>query len=430
MTKNKFITNAFILLSGAIITKILGMIIKITTTRYIGLEGIGLYMLILPTFMLFINITTFGFPVAISKLVAENKNRGQKIIFSVIPVSLLLNIILLIIIYLFSPLISNLLHDSRTYYPLLSIAFVLPFISLSSIIRGYFFGKEKMIPHSISHICEQIIRLVLIIVLIPILLKQSLEVAISGVVLVNIISELTSIIILIFFVPKKITMTKKDIMPDKEIIKDVLNISIPTTSGRLIGSIGYFFEPIILTATLAKIGYSSVYIISEYGIINGYVLPLLMMPAFFAQTISSLLIPVISKGYVNKKITYVKHKLKQGFGLSLGIGLLTTIFFISNPDFFLKIIYNTTAGNQYLKIMAPFFLIYYLQIPLTSTLLAVNKAKEAMMSTVIGMIIKILLLYLLSFLKIGLYALLIATIVNIFIVTIFNYLKLRNVFIN
>ena len=75
--------------------------------------------------------------------------------------------------------------------------------------------------------------------------------------------------------------------------------------------------------------------------------------------------------------------------------------------------------------MAPFFLIYYIQVPLTSTLIAVGKAKEAMMSTVTGMIVRIALLYLTSLLRIGLYSLLIASIVNIFIVTIYNYKKIK-----
>ena len=45
---------------------------------------------------------------------------------------------------------------------------------------------------------------------------------------------------------KQITGTiLKEIIPDKNLLKDVMNISIPTTSSRLIGSIGYFFEPII-----------------------------------------------------------------------------------------------------------------------------------------------------------------------------------------
>ena len=59
---------------------------------------------------------------------------------------------------------------------------------------------------------------------------------------------------------------------------------------------------------------------------------------------------------------------------------------------------------------------------------AVNKAKEAMMSTLIGIIIKLTLIITLSYLKIGLYSLIIATIVNIIYVTIFNYRKIKKIF--
>ena len=51
--KEKFIISTIILMIGGFLTKILGMIIKIVMTRYMGAEGIGLYMLILPTFSLF-----------------------------------------------------------------------------------------------------------------------------------------------------------------------------------------------------------------------------------------------------------------------------------------------------------------------------------------------------------------------------------------
>ncbi len=425
MIKNKFISGTIILIIGGLITKLLGMIIKIITTRYIGDEGIGLYMLIMPTFVLFINICQLGFPIAISKLVAEDKRNNKKIIFSVIPLSIVLNIILLIVMLLLSPLISNLLHDNRTLYPLIAIGFVLPFISISSIIRGYFFGKQKMIAHITSHIFEQVIRLILIIIIIPILLKYSLEVAVTGVVLVNIVSELTSIIILIFFLPKKITIKKGDIIPDKGIIRDVLNISLPTTGSRIIGSIGYFFEPIILTFVLLTVGYSNKFIINEYGILNGYILPLLMIPSFFTQAISSALIPVISKGYANKNIKYVKNKIKQAEIISLSIGLFVTVIIMLFPDFLLKFIYNTNQGVDYLRLITPFFLIYYFQVPLTSALQAMNKAKEAMMSTVIGMSIKLILIFGLSLFRMGIYGLIIASIVNIIVVTIHNIVKIN-----
>lgn len=429
MIKNKFISGTIILIIGGLITKLLGMIIKIITTRYVGDEGIGLYMLIMPTFLLFINISQLGFPIAISKMVAEDKTSSKKIIFSVIPVSIIVNIILLLIVLLISPVISKLLNDARTLYPLIAIGLVLPFVSISSIVRGYFFGKQQMMAHITSHIFEQIARLILIVIITPILLSYSLEAAVTGIVLVNIVSELTSIIILIFFLPHKVSINKKDIVPDKKVIKDVLNISIPTTGSRIVGSVGYFLEPIILTFILLKVGYSSHFILNEYGILNGYVLALLMMPSFFTQAIGSALIPVISKGYANRHIDYVKAKIKQGELISLGIGLIVTITIMLIPDLLLKTIFNTNQGIDYLRFMAPFFLIYYIQVPFTSALQAMDKAKEAMMSTILGMAIKIVLIFILSTLRIGLYGLIIASIANIFVVTIYNYVKVKRVLI-
>ena len=425
MIKNTFIKGTIILIIGGLISKLLGMFTKILITRYIGDEGIGLYMLIMPTFLLFINLSQFGFSIAISKLVSEEKRSSKKILLSVTPISLILNIILIFIVISISPLIANLLHDNRTLYPLMAIGLVLPFISISSIIRGYFFGKQKMFAHVISHITEQVVRLSIIIISVPLLLKYNLEAAVVGIILVNIISELTSILILIFFLPKKISIKKEDFKPNKSIINDVLSISIPSTGSRIIGSIGYFLEPIILTFILLKVGYESKFILNEYGILNGYVIPMLMIPSFFMQAISSALIPIISKNYINKNITYVKNKIKQAIFLSIIIGIIVTIPIMIKAEFLLKFIYNTYQGSDYLRFIAPFFLLYYIQVPLTAALQAMGKAKETMYSTIIGSIIKLLLLITLSYLKIGLYGLIIALIVNILIVTIYNYIKLK-----
>ena len=78
MRKEKFIISTIILMVGGCLTKVLGMIIKIMMSRLMGPEGIGLYMLILPTFSLFIGLAQFGFPIAISKLVAEEEKNNKK----------------------------------------------------------------------------------------------------------------------------------------------------------------------------------------------------------------------------------------------------------------------------------------------------------------------------------------------------------------
>ena len=424
--KNTFFKSTLILLIGGFITKILGMIIKIVTNRLVGTEGLGIYMLITPTFMLLITIAQLGFPVAISKLVAEEKNNNKNLVFSIIPFSLIINfIIMLILLFTSKYIANNLLHEPRAMSGLKCIGFVLPFISISSILRGYFFGKQRMIPHIVSNITEDLIRLITLIIGIPIFIKNGVESVVSFIILSNIISELTSIFVLFFFIPKTFKIKKEDVIPRKENIINILGISIPTTSSRLIGNLGYFLEPIILTYFLMKSGYTSNYIVNEYGIINGYVMPILMLPSFFTLAISQALVPVVSKSYSNNNISYTKKKIKQGILFSIIIGIPSTFLFIIIPDIPLKLVYNTNEGIEYMKIMAPIFLLHYFQAPLSSSLQAMGKAKDSMFGTILGVSVKLITLVITCNLRIGMWGLVASTCANIIIVTIYDYSKVK-----
>lgn len=427
MNKEKFIKSTIILIIGGAITKILGMIIKVITTRLIGLEGIGLYMLIFPTFSLFMSLSQLSLPVAISKLVSEEKHNNKKIVFSSIPIILVFDLLLIIIILFSSNYIAtNLLKDSRCYLPILCIGLVLPFEALSNMLRGYFFGKQKMFPHVVSHVIEQLSRLSLTIIFLPKLLELSLIYAVSFLILVNMVSEFISIIILLLFSPKNIKITKEDIKPSKSSIRNILEISIPNTSTRLIGNIGYFLEPILLTSSLLLSGYKMKFITEEYGIVSGYSMPLLLLPSFFTGAISSSLLPVISKAASNNNYSYIKRKLKQAITISLLIGLPITIILFLFPEFFLNLLYNTTRGGNYLRILAFPFLLYYIELPLASTMQAMNKSKEVMFDNIIGITVKTLCLYFLSLLRIGMYSFVIASSLNIIIVTTSHYIHIKN----
>lgn len=424
--KNKFVKTTFILIIGGFITKILGMFIKIIMTRLLGTSGIGMYMLISPTFMLFISIASLGLPVAISKLVAEDKRNNKNLVFLCFPITLIINFIIMIFLILTSDYIANnLLHEPRIKYALICIGFVLPFISISSIIRGYFFGKQKMLPHVISNVTEDVIRLIVIMIGIPIFLIKGIEYALAFIVLSNIISELTSIFILFFFLPKNFKITKKDLTFNKKNIKDVLGISLPTTGSRLIGNIGYFFEPIIMTYFMIKSGYSNEFIVSEYGIINGYVMPLVLLPSFFTLAISQAIIPVISYNYSNGFLNIARKKIKQGIFFSLIIGIPATLIFLFIPEIPLNLIYNTNQGINYIKVMSIICLLHYIQSPISSSLQAMGKANDSMKGTLFGMIIRTIALIIGCNLKIGMWAIIIATSLNIIFVTIYDYSKVR-----
>jgi len=417
MKKSKIIRSTLILMAGGLITKILGMFIRIVMTRLIGLEGMGIYMMIYPTFSLFMTLSQLSFPISISKLVSEERHNNLRLVTTTVPFSLIINLFLMLIIFITArPIACILLNDERCVLPILAIALVLPFDSLSNLLRGYFFGKEKMFPHIISHIFEQIVRLSLIILCIPTLLKINLIYAVSFLVLVNLVSEALSIFVLFLFLPKTVTIKKEDLKPNKKNLKEVLAISLPTTASRLIGNIGMFLEPVLLTTSLLATGHTKAFIQAEYASITGYVFPILLLPGFFTGAISSAILPELSKSYANHDKENFKKKFRLGCLLSLSIGIPVTILYLTSPEILLKTFYHTKEGASYLKILAPFFLLYYLEGPFSTALQAMNKSKNIMIDNLLGMIIKSLAIFIFPFFQLGIYGFIIGEILSLIII--------------
>lgn len=420
--RNKFIKNTFILILGGFITKIMGMIIKIIMTRNISESAMSMYMLTLPTYNLFITIVTFSSPISISKLVSEKKNDLKDILLNAFLISIIISSIASITLLLLSKPITVMLHNNKLYYPILSCFLSLPFIGISSVIKGYYFGENKMHIVVISNFIEQIIRIIMFIIVLPLINNEIY--AVTFIVGSNLLSELVSLVTLSIFLPKS-NISFKDIKINKNIIKEILNISIPSTTSKIIGVISYFFEPIILTNLLLLNGYTNDYISLEYGIINGYTIALLTLPSFFTNAISTSIIPVISNAYKNKNLKLIKKRIKEVIYLSLFIGISFTSIVLLKKEYIMELIYNTTSGVKYINFIAPFFILLYLEGPLSSILQSINKSKCILTSSIIGIIIKYILMIILSFLKFGIYSYIVPMIINIIIIVIINSYQIK-----
>ena len=418
MNKDKFIKSALILIIGGFITKILGMFIRILNTRILGIYGITLYMLVIPTYNLFTSISTFSLPNTISKLIGEEKHSSKLILLSSTLITLLLNILLIIILIISSKYIAcNLLKNSKLYLPILSIILILPFESISNIIKGYFFGKENMIPLVISNIIEQLIRIVITILILPKIYEHNYIYGITFLLLINIFTNIFSLITLFIFLPKEINIRKYD-YPNKPILKKILNISIPNTSNKIFQSIILFLEPIIIISLDKDI-------IPTYGIVIGLIIPLILLPSFFMNAISSSLLPIISKDSIDHNYRSIKKKVNKAFKLSLLIiGSITIILFLF-PDKIMNIIYKTNTHYNYVRILLIPFLINYLDIILEVLMQALNKAKLDFFIDSISSIIRLIILIILLILKYGIYSYIISLSIEIILVFILHLINIK-----
>lgn len=409
---NLLIKNIIILLVSGALAKVLGMLGKIIYTRIVGVNVVGLYTMITPTFMLIISICQFSFPISISKISAEEKYDNKSLLKSAYFVGSIISIILIIILILTSNLIALSLHNKLLVPAILSISAIIPFVMISSVQRGFLHGKEDMLPASITNVTEEIIKIILILFLLPIAISKSDITSVIFLILFNVVTESSNILFMQKAISKNYISNKKGKV-NKKIIKEILSISIPTTSVRLIASIGFFLEPIILTNTLLSSGYSPNYITMEYGIINSYIVPLLSIPSFFSISIASALLPNITKAYANKKYDEFNKKLLKLMFLSMLVGAVCLTIILIFPNEILKLVYNVNFGINYIYLIGPFFLILYMQPTLSVALQAMNKTNKLFLTSTISVIIKYSALYVLGKIGFGMNALIFAMIAGI-----------------
>lgn len=401
---NKFLKGTMILMAAGLITKLLGFINRIVIARVIGAEGVGLFMMSSPTLFLVITITQLGLPVAISKAVAEAEARGErqktkKILAVSLAVTGILSLILTPTLMLISPFLSETLFtDRRTLYPLMAITPIVPIVAVSSVIRGYFQGKQNMKPAAIAQVLEQVVRIALIAFLAKKFLPMGIEYAAAAAMGASVIGELASFIylFLMFKAKKKFRVRKRffqSITDGKKTLGELMNVALPTTGGRLIGSVTWFLEPIVVSHSLLLAGIAAGVATKQYGLLTGYALPLLSLPSFFTHSLSTSLVPEISEANANRNQLMVEYRFQQSLRFVLMAGCLSTVILYVFAEPLMKWFYGTSDGYEFIQFLAPFFLFTYFQGPFSAILQALNLAGAAMINSLIGSVLKILVIF-------------------------------------
>ncbi|MFF2447685.1 stage V sporulation protein B [Neobacillus sp. NPDC058068] len=404
---SKFLKGTFILLIAGLITRVLGFIYRIVLARSIGEEGVGLYMMAYPTFILVVTITQLGLPVAISKNIAEAEARGdyaeiKKILVVSLATTISLSIILTPVIILLAPILATTLFtDPRTYYPLIAIAPAIPIIAVSSVLRGYFQGRQNMRPSAVSQILEQGVRITLIAVMTKAFLPYGVQYAAAAAMAASVLGELLSLVYLMttFKLKKRFPLRKNFFQfahKGKKTFQDLMKIALPTMGSRMIGSVAWFFEPIVVAHSLALAGVLAVNGTKQYGLLTGYAMPLLMLPSFVTFSLATSLVPAISEANSRNNHKLIAYRLQQALRLTFLTGGLAVIVLYVLADPLMQLMYGSTKGSYFIRLMAPFFLFFYYQGPLQAVLQALNLARAAMINSLIGAVVKTAVIFFLA----------------------------------
>lgn len=448
MRKQTFIQGTLILLFAGIINRMLGFIPRIALPRIIGAEGVGLYQLGYPFFIVLVTVITGGIPLAIAKMVAEaeGENRpeqSRKILHTGLALSLTLGILFTIVALLSASWVSSvILTDRRVYYTFVSMTPMIAIVAVSSIYRGYFQGRQNMLPSAFSSVLESVIRIFFMLWFSWLLLPKGIAFAAAGAMLGVTVGEIGGMMALLlqyYYIVKKdknadppadgtavsgsaAESGDQPQRPPDAVLKRLIGISVPVTAGRLIGSFSYLLESIITVRSLALAGIAAAAATAQYGSLQGMVIPLLLLPGVLSSSLAVSLVPSLSEAAARNDLPTIHKRMHQALRLAMvtGAPFAAVMYVLAVP--LCTMMYGNAADTApMLRMMAPFALFLYVQAPLQAALQAMDRPGKALINTLIGAVVKILLILLLaSRPEYGIQGAIVAIIVNSLLVTMLH----------
>lgn len=394
-----FLINGTILTSTSLLMKFAALIFNIYISNQIGSEAVGVFSLVMAVYLFFITVATSGLNIAVTVIVSEkfalNKNQQAiKAIRTCIFFSLLLGIAAGGLILLFSNFItSKCLHNMVSSRPLFYIAIGLPFIAMSSCISSYFATIRKAYKNAISQVFEFTIKMFATIILLKINISNGVEAICISLILADVISEICSFTLIFILYIIDIKLKKlEDIRSFGQRI-NILKIAFPVAVTSYIRSGLSTLKQLIIPTQLEKSGISCSRALSQYGMINGMVLPVITFPTVFTDSYSMLLIPEFSTYLAQKNYKAINYIANKIFKITCAFTMcICSIFFIFSNDLGLAI-YNNIEIGYYFKIFTPFIFFMYMDHIIDCILKGLNKQFGVMCCNILDLSITTCFIY-------------------------------------
>lgn len=436
LKKLTYIQGAFILTLTNLVTGSLSFIYRVFLTRSIGSEGIGVYQLILPLYTLCITLVSGGITTAVSKFIAEQvPTRNYRNMYKIMKIcSILIGIWSLAfctLIFLNAEYLANhVLKDYRAYLAITVFTPAVFFISLSAILKGYFYGIQNVNPPAFIDILEKLIRLVGLMLTTYFLLPYGIEYVCAGAMAAMAAGELISLALLYLSYKIKRTAATVHTRTDStvHIITKVLKMALPLSFSGALTTIMDMIIAIIVPMQLRAAGYSNSDALSLYGQVTGMTMQLLYFPFIIVSSLGVTLVPAIAYSYASGNWVALNKKCNDSLKITSVVAFASTAFFLIFPWELCRIFFKCPQAGDLLFWMALVCIFEYWQFTLFAVLNGVGMQHIVLKNSILHIIISIICCYfLIPIPSIGVYGYIIGFCASAVLVCLWNLADLKRV---
>ncbi|MBE6588667.1 MAG: polysaccharide biosynthesis protein [Ruminococcaceae bacterium] len=335
-----FFSGVLLLSLSTVLVKIIGLIYKIPMLSYLGSEGMGYFNSAYEIYALFCVIATAGLPVALSVLISgavanRNPSRVEQIYSVAFRIFLGIGLVGCGAMWLFARQFCKWIQSENAYGVILAIAPTFFFVCVSSAIRGYFQGFQRMLPTALSQLLESVGKLVFGLLFASLALNSGQpteSVAAAAGWGLSFGTALSTAYLII--AKRRSPITAK--IPRGEVCKSregekttraLLSLALPMTLGASLASVIKLIDMAMILRGLQSIGYTEALANEAYGSYTTLAISIFSLLPTLLNSISLPLVPILSAAIAAKderrqqQMIETSYRLTAFFAIPASLGI-------------------------------------------------------------------------------------------------------------
>lgn len=404
---SKFLKGTMILTISSIIVKVIGSLNWIILSRVLGGEGIGLYQMGFPIYLMAITVSSAGVPVAISIITSEklaNKDyRGAKRVFNVSLRLLLVSGLIFSSALLFGAdflINQHIIRDARAYYSIIALAPAVFFVTFLASFRGYLQGWQIMTPTATSEVVEQLVRVITMLVFADLFMPYGLAYAAGGASMGAGAGAFCALLVLMWFYRRlkrrlhEEIEAQDDSIPEESagrIIKRLLKLALPVSLTSLMLPIGANLDLLIVPQRLEVAGFDVRHATELFGYLTGMAVPLVNLATIFTAAMTISLVPSISESKALERFDAIRDKIRLAFRVAMIITFpcFMGLFFLAEKV--AALIYNAPGAAGAIQTMSVGILFLGMHQISTGILQGLGKTAIPVINMILACLVKVVM---------------------------------------
>lgn len=416
----ELLKGAALLGGAAVLSKLLGTMQKIPLQNVAGDVAFGIYNAVYPLYILILFAATAGFPVAVSKFVAERVMEGdhsgaKRIVWVSSALLLSIGLLLFILLYMGAETIAGWIGISQTVTAIRSVSFALLLSPVLAVLRGYFQGYQNMVPTAVSQVIEQLIRVITMVALLLYLVALAYDEAwiAAGATFGSVTGAGAGLVVMaVFWRRERRAERMKPLSagvsanreqeggtePGSETVqvtsswqwaKRITLYAIPVCLGAIVVPLLTLVDTFTMPRLLEAASGSELEAMRQFGLYNrGF--PLVQLVVMVASSMSAVLVPAIAEAKLRGHVELIRFRAEMSVRLAWVVGLGASIGLACLAMPINLMLYTSTEASWTMAVLAFTALFSTLNAVSASVLQGIGAIRTPMHALLVAIVLKAL----------------------------------------